>query len=239
MAEIAGVDLSKKIGPVPIWVIVVGGGIAVAYFANRSFLGGGPTEPSGTVVESGVGGMPGGMVPAPQPDNTPVEKILDNEAWAFKAVAWLIGQGYNLLEAGIAVRKYLDSEPISSRELTMITMVSNAIGPPPNIPVGGGVITPTPNIPPPTPNPTPTPTPSPSPTLGHWAKVPRGSVPINKNGTSAVMDWLMRHNGYPGGINDVAGRTKIWYHALNVKRQAEYGGDWTRLKMEQWVFIPS
>lgn len=233
MAEIAGVDLNKKIGPVPTWVFVLAGGLALAYFVNRSFLGSGSTGTS--VVESGVGGTPGGFVPAPRPDEIPEPDTgpLDNEAWAFLAVTFLIGKGYNPIESGIAVRKYLDGESVSSRELTMITVVSrkppDGIGPPPNIPVGGGVIVPPTQPPPSTPPPKP---------KGKWLLIPAHFGRRDAKGNHyGVLDQVMKTNGYRLGVVDIPGRTSIWWHANNNALRAKYRNDWSKLRTGETIWI--
>lgn len=153
MPEIAGVDLGRKIGPFPlsVWLVVGAGGIGLAYFLNRGgLLGGGGTSGAGggTIVESGVGGLPGGFVPAAQPGEEE-GGILDNEMWALQAVAYLVSQNYPIVEASVAVRRFLDGEMLDSSQATMIQIAAKQLGPPPTIPVGGGV-TPAPQPPPPT-----------------------------------------------------------------------------------------
>lgn len=150
MAEIGGLDLGKKIGPFPlgIWIVAVAGGLGIAYVVNRGMLsgGGGDTSAGGTTIESGIGGTPGGFVPAPQPGEETEGGILDNEMWAFQATTWLVVNGYSAIKAGTAVRKYLDAEKLSAEEATMIDAVikKSGLGPPPQIPVGGGIIPTTP-----------------------------------------------------------------------------------------------
>lgn len=217
MPEVGGVDLTKKIGPVPIWVIAVAGGLGVAWYVNRSASSGGDSTGLPLAPESGVGGTPGGFVPAPRPDDIAPPTILDNEAWAFKAVGWLVANNYNPIEAGVAVRKYLDGEKITARELAMITAVTRAIGLPPNIPIGGGVIippaptkppTPTPTpVPRPTPRPTPTPTPTPAPR-------PAGGVWVT------VTPWPTRDSTLWGIATRHLGNGALWPRIWNDTRNA-------------------
>lgn len=144
MAEIGGLDLGKKIGPFPlgIWIVAVAGGLGIAYVVNRGMLTGGGGDTIGTggaTIESGIGGTPGGFVPAPQPEEGG-GGILDNEMWAFEATSWLVLSGYSALKAGTAVRKYLDGERLSSEEAMLIDRVGKSrVGLPPQIPVGGGI----------------------------------------------------------------------------------------------------
>src|SRR5690554_6125700 len=104
MAEkpLGNLDLGKKIGPfsIGVWLIVGAGGVGLAYVLNRTVLGGG--SGTATAVEPGVGGTPGGFIPAPRPGEEPEEpeepeeesRILDNEMWAFAATTYLVTQGY-------------------------------------------------------------------------------------------------------------------------------------------------
>jgi hypothetical protein len=148
MPEIGGLDLGKKVGPFPVgvWIAAVGGGLALAYFMNRTLASGiSGDSGGGTAVEPGVGGTPGGFIPAPQPGDESAEEddsILDNEMWAFRATAFLVVEGYNAVDVGVAIRRYLDGEQISSADASMIQAAVNELGPPPTIPVGGGIIKP-------------------------------------------------------------------------------------------------
>lgn len=219
MPDIGGVDLSKKIGPVPIWVIAVAGGLGVAWFVNRSAAGGNGGSGTPLAPESGVGGTPGGFVPAPQPDETTAPPgILDNEAWAFKAVGWLIAHNYNPIEAGIAVRKYLDGEKITARELAMITAVAQAIGLPPNIPTGGGVIITPPTKPAPTPTPIPKPTPAPKPAP---TPAPKPPAPKPAGGVwVTVTPWPTRDSTLWGIATKHLGNGALWPRIWNDARNA-------------------
>lgn len=135
-------DKLGKLPPMAI-VVVVTGALAIAYFVNR---GNGSTSNTGTggvPDESGTGGMTPGIVSGGITNNPAAPGYQDNEAWGSAAVGWLIGYGIGTVEAGTAIRKYLSSDQLTQREKGLIDLVSkqppSGIGPPPNIPAGGGV----------------------------------------------------------------------------------------------------
>lgn len=166
--------VSEKLGKLPPMAIVavVGGALAIAYFTNRS-NGNSAAVPVAVPEEAGMGGMSPGWISTGPPTNNPTTPgYQDNEAWGSAAVGWLIGYGIGAVEAGTAVRKYLNSDKLTQREKNLIDLVSkkapDGIGPPPNIPAGGGVDDPAPipNTPTPT-TPTPT-TPTPAGPIAGW-----------------------------------------------------------------------
>jgi hypothetical protein len=157
----AGLDLSKQVGPLPLgaWLAVVAGGLGIAWYTTRT--GGPPQEARDTSGTPGVG------VGAPAPW-TPIEgggggqqqppAPTTNEQWAQKAIGWLIAQGYPPNVSDSAVRKYITAAKLSVQEYTLIGLVLIAIGPPPQTLPPGEDPDPTPT-PDPDPDPTPTPTP--------------------------------------------------------------------------------
>lgn len=151
---------SKKLGPLPagVWVVVIAGGFAVAYFVNkrRPSTGGEPMVDTGGVPGVGVGGVQPGFIPVNPPTTPAEDKPRDNETWLTKAIGALLGKGYNPVTATLALRKWLAGNNITQSESLIVQEAIKLIGPPPLAPAGGGVI-PDPT----TPTPTPTPTPSP------------------------------------------------------------------------------
>ena len=166
-------DFAKKIGPFPlgVWVAVIAGALGIAYYVNKGSAAAGTAALPDVGSESGIGGSTPGFVPVTTPVPSTPSGPLDNESWAFQAVAFLIGAGYGAVEAGTAVRKYIDSEPLTSRELTLINVVSkkapDGIGPPPQIPTSGGLI-PDPVTPPPVVTPPPAAVPARTFTVTRW-----------------------------------------------------------------------
>lgn len=167
------IDFGKQVGPLPLgaWVVVVGGGLGIAYWSYRQNSGG-PTEVEDTSGTPGVGdGTVGGFIPtqpAPSDDGLPETVVDTNEAWAVRAINWLIGKGYPPNVSDSAVRKYIAGEPFSSfsvQEYTLIGIVLGKWGSPPQpLPPQEGRPPTVPGSPPqPKPKPVPRPTPKPAP----------------------------------------------------------------------------
>jgi nucleoid-associated protein YgaU len=128
MAE--GMDLGKKVGPLPLggWVLVVGAGLAVGYFINRNA---GKAEPQ-QLTESGVGKGGGTFLPIDPPTSTPEETLPEtNLTWAMKAKQYLVAQGIDALIANTAVEKFLSGQTLSAQESAAISMALGKLGPPP------------------------------------------------------------------------------------------------------------
>lgn len=144
--DIGSLGLEKKLGPFPVWTWVAAGAgtwLIITWYRSRGAV----TAESGGLLSPLPANQGGPRSASPAPDPTTPE-VIDNEVWIVRCVSWLIGQGYNGLKAGLALRKYLDGEILSAEEATMVNRVmqADAVGPPPLIPVGGG-IEPTPVVP--------------------------------------------------------------------------------------------
>lgn len=195
--------LKKQVGPLPIgiWIIVVGSALVLAWYINsrRKAAASGETEGAdGEIVLQG-GQAPSMFLPSGPPSQEP---ILTNEAWAIKAVGYLIGKaGTDPYSAQAAVRKYLQGEDITQAEKAYIDDVLKNIGPPPILPTRGSVIIGIPPAPPPPAPPPPGPAPSHAPIPTHptygYGFI---SVPIYQN----LYDWtgdVSRGYGVPYSIN--------------------------------------
>lgn len=156
----AGIDLGKQYGPLPLgaWIVVVGGGLGLAYYTRRT--GQEPVIVDDTSGVPGVGtGAVGGWVPTAPSPSAPVEPaITTNEEWGRAAINWLLARGYPPNESDSAVRKYLSGVTPSIQEYTLIGLVLVALGAPPQpLPPNEGdpyvppVVTPPPTAPPPPP----------------------------------------------------------------------------------------
>lgn len=130
MAEL---DFGKQVGPLPLgaWVVVVGGGLTLAYFVNRNQQQ--PDAERQPLVEPGVGT---GLVPAGaafQSDSGTDSNAGDagptnNQQWGQQATNWLIAQGHDPTKSDNAVRKYLASEDLTLEENALIALVLSASG---------------------------------------------------------------------------------------------------------------
>lgn len=131
-------DLGQQVGPLPLgaWIVVVGGGLGIAYYTRKS--GGGSTEPEtveDTSTEPGVGtGATGGwMSTQPPASTTPADTTpTTNEEWGQKAINGLIAKGYSPTLADSAIRKYLAAESLSVSEYTVIGLALTLYGSPPS-----------------------------------------------------------------------------------------------------------
>lgn len=130
----ASVDFGKQVGPLPLgaWVVVVAGGLGIAYYSRRA---GAPAAP--TVVED-TGGVPGvGTGPSwtavPPPSTAPegAPPPATNEEWGRAAINYLIAQGYDANAADSAIRKYLESAKLSVQEYALVRIALTKLGSPP------------------------------------------------------------------------------------------------------------
>lgn len=164
----AGVDLGKQVGPLPLgaWIVVVGAGLGVAYWTRKK-----ETDPE--VVESGNGtpGVGAGgsgqyteLVPVTGGTGQ-ITKPTTNEEWGVLAINWLIAHNYPANTADSAVRKYLAGVKLSVGEYTMIGLVLAALGAPPQVLPPGEEQDPPTTTPPPNTDPPPS-TDPPATTLG-------------------------------------------------------------------------
>jgi hypothetical protein len=107
------------------------------------------TEGPGYAMDSGVDEYvnPGGSQAPVEEDY--ITAPTTNAEWAQKAIAFLVDNGYDPIEASIAVGRYMARQTLSSTQANMIRAASGPLGPPP---VGSYPITsePTPTTPTPT-----------------------------------------------------------------------------------------
>lgn len=140
----SGPDFGKMIGPLPLgaWVVVVGGGLGYTLWNRRNGSGGGSDSP--TVVDDtsgtpGVGdGSVGGWTPTTPGTSTSgggtgLLTIDDNDEWASAAIRYLISQGYDATVSTSAISKYVNAEPLSPAEFTLLGRALLYLGPPPTI----------------------------------------------------------------------------------------------------------
>lgn len=128
----AGLDLGKQIGPLPLgaWIAVVGVGGGIAWYTRRS--GGEPTiveDTSGT-PGVGVGGM-GPFIPVTPESNAGggIAPPTTNEEWGRRAVEWLTAYGMQAMMAQQAVSKYLSGVKLSAQEFSLIGLALVGVGP--------------------------------------------------------------------------------------------------------------
>lgn len=200
-----GIDFGKQVGPLPLgaWVVVVGGGLAIAYWQRNSGSGEEPEIVEDTSGVEGVGegaGTPGFIPVNPPSTGTDTDKVTyeSNEAWGQAAINWLIAQGYSPGLCSSAITKALNGgvditgNKMSIQEWSLWSLALTKFGSPPypvnvapptNVP---GPINP-PTKPPPNKPPAPKPTkPTPKPTN------PRPGVPGHYVYTAVRGDTLSK-----------------------------------------------
>lgn len=130
-AKGAGSIFTKQVGPLPVgvWVILVVGGLGMAYyFSKNQTVTPEPDPVSETTPQTGVGNAGEADVTAPvtgQPTYT------TNEEWGTAALNWAIARGYDPNLADTAIRKYLSAAKIDTREAAVISDVLRYVGAPP------------------------------------------------------------------------------------------------------------
>lgn len=160
------VDLGKQIGPLPLgaWVIVVGGGLGIAYYTRNAGKSD-PTVVTDTSGDPGVGtGAVSNWVDTNPPDtaNDGGPAIVTNDDWGREAVNYLIAKGFDAAESDQAIRKYLAAETLNIQERMLVNLALTHLGAPP-VPLPPGPSLPGIPKPPGNPGPYKPPTPKPKP----------------------------------------------------------------------------
>lgn len=138
-------DFGKQVGPLPLgaWVVLVAGGLGIAYYTRGQTASADPTPTVDTGSQPGVGdGTVGGWVPQTPPTAvTPVNaKPTNNEEWYTYVYEKLVGQfNYDPNLVDSALRKYLAGLKPSVSEYVIIGAALRIMPPPsPLPPVEGG-----------------------------------------------------------------------------------------------------
>lgn len=205
----AGVDLGKQIGPLPLgaWVAVVGGGLGIAYYTRKSGSGTAiPTVVEDTSGTPGVGEGASGFVNATPitVDNSPAAPAT-NEEWARNAINYLIAQGYDPNVADSAIRKYLESSQLTVAEYALTRIALAKLGSPP-VPLP--IPPPPPTVPPPV-----TPVTPPPPTPVQPAK------PTVALRYVIVTPWNTKLSTLSGIAYAYYGRADAWHDIYNANRK--------------------
>lgn len=166
----AGLDLGKQVGPLPLgaWIVVVGGGLGIAWYSRSQ--GTGDAEPEVVEDVSGVPGVGDGTVGGWTPTvpgsgtTTPTPPtITTNDEWASYIIAEMIARNYEPTLVDSAIRKYLAGMKLSASEFVIVRLALAIKVPPQVLPATEDTQTPTPTTPkPPTSTPGPV-TPKPPP----------------------------------------------------------------------------
>lgn len=128
----AGIDLGKKIGPLPLglWLLVVAAGLTVGYFINRNAGKKAEENPFDPNSDVGTGG--GTFLPIAPPTEQEGDAVpQNNQSWGNKAITWLIAQNVDSVVANNAITKFLTGQTLSIQEKAAVAMALTKFGPPP------------------------------------------------------------------------------------------------------------
>jgi len=132
----AGLDLSKQIGPLPlgVWLGVGAAGIGIAYVINKNMAknAAAATQPSSSqLTESGVGTGGGQFIYDPPGTGSPDTVPETNQTWGIKVTNWLVAHGNDPTSADQAVRLYLSARTLTAAQKAMINLAILQYGVPP------------------------------------------------------------------------------------------------------------
>lgn len=136
----AGLDLGKQVGPLPLgmWLLVGGGGLFVAYKVNKGIANRAATPDPSTqqLTETGVGTGGNQLVYDP-PQSASTTDTATNDSWGRNVTNWLVSTGTDPTAADQAVRKYLAGNALSLTERAMLNLAIAQFGvPPQSLPPG-------------------------------------------------------------------------------------------------------
>lgn len=221
--------LTRKVGPLPVWVWLVAAGGIWWYFqrqqsagAKASAVPNQQTDPAGNIgsIDPATGyvyGTPedtaaltannagtGGTGSAGQNATTGGQAYADNNTWGIAAVNYLVGLGIDPTTANQAITLYLSSQPLTSAQQGDVNLAIQSLGAPPSLP--GPVSS----------NPGPVTTPGGKPATAGQATVSGGHV-VSRSNNEAVVAWTghsavkykayIEGPGYPPKVPSTAGTT--------------------------------
>jgi hypothetical protein len=141
-------DLTKKIGPLPVWAYgaILGVGlIAYMWWSSNSAASSATTTAATTeTVPDDVSGT--GLSAASGDTSTDVgatgTTLLTNALWEAQALADLAGSGVSPLTAQVALENYLNGVALTPAQQSIVNTVLTAIGAPPEGVAGTPILTP-------------------------------------------------------------------------------------------------
>lgn len=131
-----GETLGKRVGPLPVgvWILAIGGGLAVAVFVRSRAAGdeGAELEP-GAGINTDTAPGAGNLAGVGDDDVPTTGRPTTNEEWFTQAVDAILGtrMGYNPSAVSAALTKYLDGQRLTVAENAIVSMAIRLIGPPP------------------------------------------------------------------------------------------------------------
>lgn len=130
----AGLDLSKKVGPLPLgaWGAVVAGGLFIGYMINKNMVNASDEPEETQYAENGVGAGGSQLIYTPPVAAPPEDEAeLTNEVWGERAANYLTSLGYDAYNAEQAIRKYLSALALTATEKLMVNAAIVHFGVPP------------------------------------------------------------------------------------------------------------
>ncbi len=121
---------SKRIGPFPLWIWVVGAGGVALYFYRRNNAGGSPASLPGNTGTTTGGGVDGGL--GLSPAAPAVEQPTVND-WAQKALAALVHLGVNPGRANDAIYRYIQGGQLNAIQSNIVSRAIQLVGYPPEV----------------------------------------------------------------------------------------------------------
>jgi hypothetical protein len=133
--EDVGGNLTKKIGPFPVWVygVLIGGAFVLWYWVSQRDAGSSAVADAVSEGDLGTVETPSGdfsVVPVMPPSDGVVDEHTNLE-WSIQALNAVTGTGVSLIAAQTAISKYLNGEKLTSSEGSVINTILSKIGPPP------------------------------------------------------------------------------------------------------------
>ncbi len=152
--------LTKKVGPLPVWVWMAAAiGVYLWYShqqaastASASAVPNQQTDPAGNIgtIDPATGYVYGtpedlaalaannsgstGSGSAGQNATTGGQTYADNNSWGIAAVNYLVGLGIDATTANQAIQQYLASQTLTSAQQGDVNLAIQALGPPPTLP---------------------------------------------------------------------------------------------------------
>lgn len=129
--------LGKQAGPLPVgaWIVVVGGGLGIAWWARKNSSSTPATVDTSGTVDSSVGTGPGGwtqVLPTAATATPNVGVPTTNDQWAALALTWAsTNTNYSLSDVTNAISKYLAGEQRTVAEETILNSIFRQVGAPP------------------------------------------------------------------------------------------------------------
>lgn len=199
-------DFGKQYGPLPLgaWVAVIAGGLGIALWSRQKGGSSGPVVVEDTSGQAGVGAGAGGLWVQSSAPPTEVAKVPQtNEEWSRVAINYLIAQGYDPAVSDTAIRKYLESTPLTLAENALVKIALAHLGSPP--------------IPLPVPPDLPTPPPTQQPPPAQNQPPPPPPPPANVRWVT-VTPWPTKHSTLWGIASTVYGQGSKWPTLYNANR---------------------